>query len=105
VKQIELMILAALGESPAHGYALAQRVAELTGARLEVRPGNLYRVLDRMEQRGWVKESDAGGATDDERRRYYSLTGAGRRAADAELNMYADVLARTRGMRERRADG
>ena len=106
MKQIELMVLAAIMEAPAHGYALAMRVGELTGGGVDVRPGNLYRVLERLEQRGWIEETNAAVPdADDERRRYFGLTAAGRRAADAELRMYANVLAHTRRMKERFADG
>lgn len=105
MKQIELLVLAALMDGPAHGYSVAQYVGELTGGRVEVRPGNLYRVLDRIEERGWVREADAQpGAGEDERRRYFELTQRGRRAAEAELRMYADILARAGRMRERTAD-
>lgn len=105
MKQIELMVLAAMMEGPAHGYALALRIAELTGGRVDARPGNLYRVLARLEERGWVAESESGEAGDDERRRYFQLTGRGRRAAEAELRMYSDLVAHTRHARERLADG
>lgn len=100
VKTIELMTMAALQESPLHGYALAARVAELTGGAVEVRPGNLYRVLYRLEEQGWVRETATSG---DDERRTYALTAAGRRALIAELKMYAHVLART-GLHEANAD-
>jgi PadR family transcriptional regulator, regulatory protein PadR len=95
VTQIELLILTALSLEPAHGYALALRVAELSGGRIEVRPGNLYRVLDRLVRRGWAREAaETGSGAGDDRRRTFVLTPAGRRAAAAELRMYADIMAR-----------
>lgn len=106
VKQIELVVLAALAEGPIHGYSLALRVSQLTEDRVEARPGNLYRVLDRLEQRGWVegRARPRQAAEGEERRKYFTVTAAGRRAAAAELKMYADIFARTCVLRERLAD-
>jgi DNA-binding PadR family transcriptional regulator len=102
LKPIELMTLAALSEGPVHGYALAQRVADLTAARMGLRPGNLYRVLSRLELRGLVETIGAreaeGGEDGEERRRQYALTPGGRKRAAAELDMYAQVLERAQGL-------
>lgn len=92
--QVEVLVLAALREGPAHGYAVTARVNELTRGRAKLRPGNVYRVLDRMEREEWVRETPAAAGTDD-RRRVFALTARGRREVDAELSMYAAVHART----------
>ncbi len=105
MKQIELVVLVALADGPSHGYSLAERISELTDGRIEVRPGNLYRVLDRLEERGWVRQAAAPRAgSADERRIYFSVTAAGRRTATAELDMYAALVARAPGLRGRLAD-
>jgi DNA-binding PadR family transcriptional regulator len=101
---VELMTLAALADGPLHGYRLVQRIEELTGGRMRVRPGNLYRVLSRLEAAGLVDEVEPGGITADDRRRHFRLSAVGRREAKAELRMYASVLERFGSLREARHD-
>ena len=99
--QVETITLVALTDRPRYGYELVQRIAELTAGRISVRPGNLYRVLHRLEQSGLVRERAAArGAAEDERRRYFALTAAGRRAAATELEMYRLVLQRSSALLE-----
>jgi DNA-binding PadR family transcriptional regulator len=82
-----LEILFSLLDGERHGYAIIKDVAERTDGRVTLRPGVLYRHLHRMLRDGLVVESDRRPARDqdDERRRYYDVTPAGRRAAAAEL--------------------
>lgn len=102
---LEAIVIAALTDRPRYGYDLVRRIGELTDGRMDVRPGNLYRVLDRLGERGLVAETPhAARADEDERRRYFRATERGVRAAELELSMYGRVLRRTRGMRERSAD-
>lgn len=102
---VELVTLAALSEGALHGYGLVVRIEALTEGRLRPRPGNLYRVLHRLEVAALVKETATPGGSDvDERRRYFRATAKGRRMVAAELGMYADVLARTPALRELRGD-
>jgi DNA-binding PadR family transcriptional regulator len=86
LRSVEFHILLALAADERHGYALLQEVAALTRGELELEPGTLYRALHRMLKEGWVAESARRPAADvdDERRRYYRLTPAGRRVASAE---------------------
>jgi DNA-binding PadR family transcriptional regulator len=98
---IETVLLAAISDRPRYGYELVQRMSELTDGDLQVRPGNLYRVLHRLMERGLVKEiPSAAGSEEDERRRYFGATALGRRAAAAELAMYARVLKRAPALKE-----
>ena len=89
--QVETITLVALADRPRYGYELVQRIEELTNGRLSLRPGNLYRVLHRLEGRGLVRER-AAAVAEDPRRRYFALTAAGRRSASAELAMYRRVV-------------
>lgn len=99
--QVEAITLAAVADQARYGYELVQRVAELTDGRVRIRPGNLYRVLHRLVERGLVRElADAAGSAQDERRRYFRATARGRRAAAEELALYARVLQRTPSLRE-----
>lgn len=98
---VELFTLAALADGPAHGYAIVVRIAEMSEGRIEVRPGNLYRVLERLEDRGLIAESAApAGEEADERRRYFRITPAGRREAKDELAMYAGAARRSKSLRQ-----
>ena len=101
---VETVMLAALSDRPRYGYELVQRMSELTDGRLSLRPGNLYRVLDRLLERGLVAESGAVKADADERRRYFRATALGRRVAAAELAMYGTVLKRVPALTELLAD-
>lgn len=103
---LEAIVLAALADRARYGYELVERIAELTGGRKRVRPGNLYRVLERLERRGLAEETEeAAPEGSDERRRYFRATRAGVRAAEAELSMYGRVLHAAGGLRDRPADG
>ena len=86
LRPVEFHILLALAGEERHGYAILQEVAALTDGDLEIEPGTLYRALHRMLRDGWVAESARRPAADldDERRRYYRITPAGRRVASAE---------------------
>ncbi|OLF17223.1 PadR family transcriptional regulator [Actinophytocola xanthii] len=85
------VLLVALSRVPRHGYGLGQEVQRMTDGRVRLGAGTLYRSLQRMRVAGWVEES--GSDTDDERRRVYSLTPAGRSAARAETRRLADLVA------------
>ena len=86
LRPVEFHILLTLAGEERHGHAILQEVAELTGGELEIEPGTLYRALHRMLRDGWVVESTRRPAADldDERRKYYRITPAGRRVASAE---------------------
>ena len=97
---VEALTLAALADRPRYGYELVQQIRELSNERVEIRPGNLYRVLDRLVEDGLVRETDAPASSGDDRRRYFAITGKGAREAAAELAMYAHVLRRVPALRE-----
>ena len=86
LRPVEFHILLALAGEERHGYAILREVAALTDGELVLEPGTLYRALHRMLRDGWVIESARRPAADvdDERRRYYRITPAGRRVAAAE---------------------
>lgn len=76
-------ILLALAEGPRHGYAILQDVEARTEGRVSLHPGTLYRALARMTEDGLLEESEEADS-EDGRRRYYRVTGLGRRVAAAE---------------------
>lgn len=78
-------ILLALLDGAAHGYAIMRSVEERSGGATSLHAGTLYRALSRMVDGGLIEELDEAPDEDsDERRRYYRVTGEGRRAAAAE---------------------
>ena len=80
---LDLLILKALSLEPMHGWAIAQRLEQLSREVLRVGQGSLYPALQRLEERGWV--SSEWRATDQGRRaKYYELTPPGRRALGEE---------------------
>jgi len=87
LKPVELQLLLALAEGERHGYALVQAIAERTDGVIALEPGNLYRVIKRLLADGLVAESDrrAVSELDDERRRYYRITGLGGRVLAEEV--------------------
>ena len=86
-------ILLALADGEKHGYAIMQEVTARTG-KIRLGPGTLYGSIKRMLADGWIEESAErpDPALDDERRRYYRLTGVGRRVAEEEAERLAQLL-------------
>ena len=91
LKPAELFILAVLRGGPLHGYAIVQEVAARSQGRIRIRPGNLYRVLDRMLHRGLIEVAGQRGKGDD-RRTDYRITALGRRTAQAEAKLLANLV-------------
>lgn len=87
-------ILLALVDEERHGYAIMQEVAERTDGAMKLGPGTLYGSLKRLLEQGIVEESDerADPALDDERRRYYRITGYGIAVARAEARRLEELV-------------
>lgn len=97
ITPVEFEILLALADTPRHGYAIMQEIAERSRGAVSVRPGTLYRAIDRMLQVGMLQEvKDRPEAGEDQRRRYYRLTESGRRIAMAEARRLAEAVASAR---------
>lgn len=80
---LDLLILKALSLEPQHGWAISERLHQLSRATVHIPQGSLYPALHRMERRGWIRAS--WGVSDSNRRaKYYELTRAGRKQLDAE---------------------
>jgi DNA-binding PadR family transcriptional regulator len=96
-------ILLSLGAGERHGYAIKREIAARTEGRLRLGPGVLYGSLDKMLELGLIEESGdrPDPHLDDERRRYYRITGLGRRVARAEaarMRELAQLAAATFGV-------
>jgi DNA-binding PadR family transcriptional regulator len=90
-----LHILLALSTEERHGYGIMKQVERESHGKVKMGPGTLYGSIGRMMEAGLIRESDKrpDPALDDERRIYYAITGAGRKALTAELDRYRDVVA------------
>jgi DNA-binding PadR family transcriptional regulator len=91
-------ILVALADGERHGYSIMQEVAERTGGAVKLSPSTLYSAVKRLLQEGLIDELSErpDPAHDDERRRYYRLTKAGRKAAAEEAKQLEQLLADAR---------
>ncbi len=82
---LDLLILKVAASGPIHGYAIAQRIQQISRDALQVQQGSLYPALHRMEGRGWLRAEWANTETGREAR-LYSLTKAGRRQLELETS-------------------
>lgn len=80
---LDLLVLKTLSWGPAHGYAIARWIQQLTGEVLTVGEGSLYPALHRLEARGWI-ESEWRLSEHNRRAKFYRLTGRGRQQLRAE---------------------
>jgi DNA-binding PadR family transcriptional regulator len=87
-----LHILLALAGEDRHGYGIMQEVARQSEGSYKLGPGTLYDNLEKLMERGLVKESAQRFANDDPRRRYYRLTPFGRCVLTAEVSRLEGVL-------------
>jgi DNA-binding PadR family transcriptional regulator len=94
-------LLLALADGEKHGYAIMREVAESTKGRIKMGPGTLYGTIKRLLAMRLIEESEErpDPELDDERRRYYRLTGLGQRVLSAEAHRYAQVVELARGKR------
>ncbi len=72
-----LLVLRVLQAGPQHGYAISQRIRQVSGEFLQVEEGSLYPALQKMLMKGWV-EAEWGVSATKRRVRLYNLTPAGR---------------------------
>jgi len=82
-----LNVLLALADGERHGYGIMLEVKERTGGRVRLGPGTLYGAIKRLKEGGVIEECGRRSGTegDDERRRYYRLTGFGGEVLAAEV--------------------
>ncbi len=80
---LDLLILRTLMLEPLHGWAIAKRIQQVSGAVLQVQQGSLYPALHRWEQQGWVRAKWAESETG-RQAKFYALTAAGRRQMESE---------------------
>jgi PadR family transcriptional regulator PadR len=81
---LDLLVLKTLETlGPLHGFGIARRIEQVSGAALQMNQGTLYPALVRLEQRGWIRSS-WGVSANNRRARFYSLTEPGRKQLAVE---------------------
>lgn len=80
---LDLLILRVIGIEPMHGWAIAQRIRQMSREELRVGQSALYPALHKLEQQGWI-EAEWAQSENNRRAKYYRLTVAGRKALKAE---------------------
>ena len=92
---LDLLILKTVAVEPMHGWAIAQRIRQVSKEVLQVNQGALYPALHRLEQQSWIT-AEWGESENKRKAKYYRLTAAGRRRLQSEAekwNRMADVIA------------
>jgi transcriptional regulator len=89
---LDLLIMRTIAPEPLHGWALAQRIQQISHDLLRVQQGSLYPALHRLEHQGWITAE--WGASDNNRRaRFYSLTRSGRKQLTTEVSKWERLSA------------
>lgn len=84
---LDMLILKVVALGPIHGYAISQRIRQISKEFFQVQQGSLYPALHRLEDRGWLradwKETDTGREA-----KFYSLTAKGRKQLESEMRSW-----------------
>jgi len=80
---LDLLILKVLSLEPQHGWAISQRLQQISSDIIQVQQGSLYPSLHRLERRGWIK-AEWGPSDNNRNAKYYELTRTGRKQLEGE---------------------
>src|SRR5262245_60451486 len=80
---VDLLIMKTIALEPLHGWAIAQRIRQLSNDVLQLQQGSLYPALQRLEREGWIT-AEWGASENNRRARFYRLTKAGKRHLERE---------------------
>lgn len=89
---LDLLILRTLSLGPRHGWAISERVQQVSSDVLQIQQGSLYPALHRLERRGWIK-ANWGVSENNRRAKYYELTRSGKKQLDAETDAWRKLTA------------
>ncbi len=89
---LDLLILRTVALGPQHGWAIAERVQQISSDVLRIQQGSLYPALHRLERRGWIK-ARWGTSENNRRAKYYELTRSGSRQLEIEKDAWARLTA------------
>jgi PadR family transcriptional regulator, regulatory protein PadR len=89
---LDLLILKTLALEPQHGWAISERISQVSSEVLQVQQGSLYPALHRLERRGWIRAK--WGLSDNNRRaKYYELTRTGHKQLEQEASLWRKLSA------------
>src|SRR5437899_1603320 len=89
---LDLLILKTVALEPQHGWAISERIQQISKDVLRIQQGSLYPALHRLERRGWIKAK--WGTSDNNRRaKYYELTANGRKQLEREADAWRALAA------------
>jgi len=89
---LDMMVLKILALEPLHGWAISQRLKQLSGDVLQVSDGSLYPALHKLEQEGWIT-AEWKPSENNRRAKFYSLTRPGRRQLEREASSWKRLSA------------
>ena len=89
---LDLLILKLLALAPMHGWAIAQRIRQISGEVLQVGQSALYPSLHKLEQNGWIR-AEWAVSENNRKAKYYTLTKAGRKALQTETTQWERLSA------------
>ena len=89
---LDLLILRTVALGPQHGWAVSERVQQMSSDVLQIQQGSLYPALHRLERRGWIK-ARWGTSENNRRAKYYELTKTGHRQLEAEMDAWEKLTA------------
>jgi transcriptional regulator len=89
---LDLLILKTVALGPRHGWAISERIQQISSSVLQIQQGSLYPALHRLERRGWI-EAEWGLSDNNRRAKYYSLTRSGRKQLSEEESAWRKLAA------------
>ena len=89
---LDLLILKTVALEPLHGWAISERLQQISREAVQVQQGSLYPALHRLERRGWIK-AHWGTSGNNHRAKYYELTKTGRRQLETETDTWNKLTA------------
>ena len=89
---LDLLILKTVALEPQHGWAISERIQQISSDVLRVKQGSLYPALHRLERRGWIK-AKWGASENNRRAKYYELTRSGHKQLETEESAWRKLTA------------
>lgn len=89
---LDLLVLRVISLEPMHGWAIAQRIRQMSNDELRVGQGSLYPALHKLEQEGWIT-AEWRPSENNRRAKYYALTRAGRKVLESETAQWERLSA------------
>ena len=89
---LDLLIMRTIALESMHGWAISQRIQQISDDLLRVQQGSLYPALHRLEAQGWIM-AEWGASENNRRARFYALTRAGRKQLEAEVSKWERLSA------------